>query len=126
MRPDYATIGIVLASLFFILQVASLIITIWQRLRRQPPIDQTLRDYVLKREFEKHVESNERVQTQLFDLQRAQTQHVGDEIKGLRESLSTWQNGVAPQIGNMEGRIASMERKPKGTRSFFGDSDLRF
>lgn len=113
MRPDYATIGIVLASLFFILQVASLIITIWQRLRRQPPIDQTLRDYVLKREFEKHVESNERVQTQLFDLQRAQTQHVGDEIKGLRESLSTWQNGVSQQIGNMEGRIASIERKPK-------------
>ena len=46
-------------------------------------------------------------------LQRAQTQHVGDEIKGLRESLSTWQNGVSQQIGNMEGRIAAMERKPK-------------
>lgn len=113
MRPDYATIGIVLASIFFLLQVALIIITIWQRLRRQPPIDQTLRDYVLKREFEKHVESNERVQTQLFDLQRAQTQHVGGEIKGLRESLSNWQNGVCQQIGNMEGRIASMERKPK-------------
>jgi hypothetical protein len=38
---------------------------------------------------------------------------VGDEIKGLRESLYTWQNGVSQQIGNMEGRIASMERKPK-------------
>ena len=111
MRPDYATIGIVLASLFFILQVASLIITIWQRLRRQPPIDQTLRDYVLKEEFQKHCESNERVQTELFNLQRAQTQHVGDEIKGLRESLGSWQNGVSQQIGNMEGRIAAMERK---------------
>ena len=113
MSPDYTTIGVVLASMFFLLQVMSLIITIWQRLRRQPPIDQTLRDYVLKREFEKHCESNERVLTELFNLQRDQTRHVGDEIKGLRESLSTWQNGVSQQIGNMEGRIAAMERKPK-------------
>lgn len=113
MRPDYATIGIVLASLFFILQVASLIITIWQRLRRQPPIDQTLSHYLLKSDFDRHVESNERIQTELFNLQRESTKHVGEEIKGMRESLYTWQNGVSQQIGNMEGRIAAMERKPK-------------
>ena len=113
MRPDYATIGIVLASIFFLLQVSSLIITIWQRLSRKPPIDQTLQNYLLKSDFDRHVESNERVLTELFNLQRESTKHVGDEIKGLRESLYTWQNGVSQQIGNMEGRIASMERKIK-------------
>ena len=40
-------------------------------------------------------------------------EQIGERIKGLRESLSTWQNGVSQQIGNMEGRIAAMERKPK-------------
>lgn len=113
MRPDYSTIGIVLAAIFFLLQVALIIITIWQRLRRQPPIDQTLQNYLLKSDFEKHCDWDRQVTGQLFDLLRDQTRHVGNEIKELSESLSTWQNGVSQQIGNMEGRIAAMERKPK-------------
>lgn len=113
MTPDYATIGIALAAIFFLLQVASLIITIWQRLRRQPSIDTTLRDYTLKADFDRHCENNDMVIGQLFDLQRQQTENVSKEIKELSTHLSAWQNGVSHQIGRLDGRISSMENKPQ-------------
>ena len=109
MRPDYASIGLVLACIFFLLQVASLIITIWQRLRRQPPIDQTLREYTLKKDFDRHCENNDKVIGQLFDLQRTTTENIGNEIKDMNTNLSTWQHGVSHQIGKLEGQISSME-----------------
>ena len=111
MRPDYATIGIVLASLFFILQVASLIITIWQRLRRQPPIDQTLQNYLLKSDFEKHVAKNDAIEDKLFDLQRKATEDIGKEIKQMSTSLTQWQLGVSHQMGRLDGRVDSMEQR---------------
>jgi len=111
MTPDYATIGIALAAIFFLLQVTSLIITIWQRLRRSPPIDQTLQDYIKRPEFDAHCLQNDRVQGQLFDLQRQATQHVGNEIKEFSTNLSNWQRSVSHQIGNIEGRVSHMEKK---------------
>ena len=109
MRPEYAQIGLVLASVFFLLQVASIIITIWQRLRRNPPIDQTLADYVKRPEFERHCDGNEAVQKELFALQRKMTEDVGREIKDFSTNLGNWQNGVAQQIGRIEGQIVSMK-----------------
>ena len=113
MRPEYAQIGLVLASVFFLLQVVSIIITIWQRLRRNPPIDQTLADYVKRREFELHCTQNDGVQKQLFELQRTQTKDVGDEIRGFKDSLSAWQGGISHQIGRIDGRLSSMEDHKK-------------
>jgi hypothetical protein len=111
MKPDYATIGIVLASIFFLLQVASIIITIWRGLRRTPPIDQTLKDYTLKADFDRHCENQDKVMTQLFDLQRKTTEDVGNQVKDLNTNLSVWQNGVSHQIGKLEGRLTSREEK---------------
>lgn len=113
MRPDYATIGIVLASIFFLLQVASIIITIWRGLRRTPPIDQTLKDYTLKEDFDRHCDNNDKILGQLFNLQRTATESVGNEIKQMNSNLSVWQNGVSHQIGSLEGRISSMEQPKK-------------
>ncbi|MGI5868652.1 MAG: hypothetical protein ACOX9C_04300 [Kiritimatiellia bacterium] len=111
MRPDYANIGIALASIFFLLQVLSLILSIWQRLSRHPPIDQTLQHYVRRDEFEKFRDANDRVHSELFDLQRKSTDKVADEIKGLRESLSQWQLSTAKLLGNIEGRTRALELK---------------
>jgi hypothetical protein len=111
MRPDYTTIGIVLAAIFFLLQVALIIITIWQRLRRQPSIDQTLLKYVLKDEFDKHVLKNDAIEDKLFDLQRKATEDIGKEIKSMSSSLTQWQLGVSHQMGRLDGRVDSMEQR---------------
>jgi len=111
MSPDYAAIGLTMASIFFILQVVSITLTIWYKLRRNPPIDQTLKDYTLKEDFDKHCESNDKVFTQLFNLQRKTTEDVSDDIKDLSKNLSSWQLGMAHQVGRLDGRISSMEKQ---------------
>lgn len=113
MKPEYAQVGMVLACIFFLLQVASLIITIYHRMRRSPPIDQTLADYVKRREFELHCTQNDEVQKLLFDLQRKATEDVGKEIKDFSTNLSAWQNGISHQVGRIDGRLSSMEDHKK-------------
>ena len=109
MKPEYAQIGMVLACIFFLLQVAGIIITIWQRLRRNPPIDQTLAQYVRRIEFDRHCDRDDAVQKEIFALQRKITEDVGREIKDFSTNLGNWQNGVAQQIGRIEGQIVSMK-----------------
>ncbi len=111
MRPDYATIGIVLASIFFLLQVVAIIITIWHKLRRQPTIDQTLKDYVLKADFDIHCKRNDDIEKELFALQRKATEDIGREIKNMSSSLTQWQLGVSHQMGRLDGRVDSMENR---------------
>lgn len=107
MTPDYYTIGIVLASLFFLLQVISVTVSIWSRLRRQPSLENTLKEYVLKEDFNTHCTQNDRSLKELYDLQREGTKLVASEIKDLSTNLGTWQQGIAQQIGRLEGQAAA-------------------
>ena len=113
MNQDYATIGMVVGGLLVVMQVANLAVTLWYRLRRQPPIDQTLRCYVLKQDFDAHCERNEKAIGQLFDLHRAQTADVAHQIQSLRDALGAWQLGMSQMLGNIEGRVAAIERDRK-------------
>ena len=111
MKPDYATIGIVVGALIILLQLTSLIINIWYRLRRNPTIDQTLQNYVRREEFSEHCKDNTDLMGQIFNLLRDQQTATTDSIKSLSKDLSEWQRGIAYQIGSLDGRVDKVERK---------------
>ena len=112
MKPDYATMGMVLGAFIILLQAALLIITIWDRLRRKPSIDQTLLDYVRREEFTEHCKHNDDITKQLFTLLREQATAATEKVTDLHKDLSLWQRGIAYQIGSLDGRVDKIERKP--------------
>jgi hypothetical protein len=112
MKPDYATMGMVLGAIIVLLQAALLVISIWDRLRRKPSIDQTLLDYVRRKEFTDHCRHNEDVTKELFTLLRDQTASMANNVTNMRKDLAEWQRAIAYQIGNLDGRVDKIERKP--------------
>lgn len=111
MKPDYATMGMVLGAIIILLQAALLVISIWDRLRRKPSIDTTLLDYVRRQEFTAHCQHNEDVVKQLFGLLREQAAAMAQGVTDLHRDLAEWQRGIAYQIGSLDGRVDKIERK---------------
>lgn len=100
---DYYSIGMVLVSLIAILNLANVAVNIWAKTRRRPPIDQTLRDYVRRDEFEKLREEMRDNDRQIFDLLRRQQTRNMESITRLSDQLAAWQRGMERQIGRIEG-----------------------
>ncbi len=113
MRPDYVTLGAVMVAIYFLLQVASLVVSIWQRTRRSPSVDVSLQEYVRRREFEEHCKRNEDVTGQLFDLLREQQREMVHGVEGMRKDLAEWQKVISYQLGALDGRVHTVERKPQ-------------
>ena len=91
MTPDYATVGMVIGALIIILQAASLVVGIWSRLRRQPPIDRELANFVKRDEFSKLAEQMREDVGKLSELIRNNTRELGE-----------WRCGIERQIGRLE------------------------
>lgn len=100
---DYYSIGMVLVSLIAILNLANVAVNIWAKTRRRPPIDQTLRDYVRRDEFEKLREEMRDNDRQIFELLRRQQTRNMESITRLSDQLAEWQRGMERQIGRIEG-----------------------
>ncbi len=112
MKPDYATVGMVLASIFVLLQAALVVLSIWEKLKRKPSIDQTLLYYVRREEYAEHVKRNDDITKELFTLLRNETANMASSMTDLKRDLGEWQRGMAYQIGSMDGRMDKIERKP--------------
>lgn len=105
MKADYASIGMVVGALVIILQLANLAVGIWYRLRRKPPLDQELRQYVLKEDYNQFCQDTDRKLSNIYNLIRNQQSALSASVGELRRDLNEWQLGISKQIGNLEGMI---------------------
>ena len=86
-----------LGGVYLLSQTAYVLVGIWARFRRSPPIDQTLRDYVSRDEFDKLRDELRRTDAKLFDLARENT----DRIASLQASIAT-------QLGRLESSVSTL------------------
>lgn len=98
MEPLTASTVLTFGGIILLLQVANMAVNIFAKLRRSPPIDQTLRDYVSRDEFDKLRDELRRADAKLFDLVREITQRN-----------ATWQTGISAQLGRLEAAVESMK-----------------
>lgn len=89
---------ITFGSILILMQIVGLAVNIWHRMRRSPPIDQTLRDYVQRDEFERERSERLKTEARLFDLLREVT-----------ERNANWQAGISAQLGRLESAVESLK-----------------
>lgn len=89
---DSSTV-VTLGGILLVFQIVGIAVSIWSRLRRQPPIDRTLQDYVTRKEFEAFRAENNRTNGKIFDLIRDQGVRVDDQLRG-----------ISMQLGRLEAR----------------------
>lgn len=97
MDPLTASTVLTFGGVILLLQIANMAVNIFAKLRRSPPIDQTLRDYVRRDEFDKLRDELRRADAKLFDLARENTDRV-----------SALQAGIATQLGRLESSVAAI------------------
>lgn len=89
---------VTVGGLFVVVSSVNLALSIWSKLRRNPPIDQTLRDYVQRDEFERERSERLKTEARLFDLLREVT-----------ERNANWQAGISTQLGRLESAVESLK-----------------
>jgi hypothetical protein len=89
---------VTVGGLFIVASFVNLALSIWSKLRRSPPIDQTLRDYVRRDEFERERAERLKTEARLFDLLREVT-----------ERNANWQAGISAQLGRLESAVESLK-----------------
>lgn len=97
MEPLTASTVLTFGGVILLLQIANMAVNIFAKLRRSPPIDQTLRDYVRRDEFDKLRDELRRTDAKLFDLARENT----DRIASLQASIAT-------QLGRLESSVSTL------------------
>lgn len=97
MDPITNSTVLTFGGVILLLQIFNLAVNIYAKLRRSPPIDQTLRDYVRRDEFDKLRDELRRADAKLFDLARENTDRV-----------SSLQAGIATQLGRLESSVAAI------------------
>ena len=97
MEPLTTGTVLTFGGIILLLQIANMAVNIFAKLRRSPPIDQTLRDYVRRDEFDKLRDELRRTDAKLFDLARENT----DRIATLQASIST-------QLGRLESSVSTL------------------
>ena len=89
---------ITFGSILILMQIVGLAVNIWHRMRRSPPIDQTLRDYVRRDEFDRERVERLKAESKLFDL-----------VREITERNASWQAGISAQLGRLESAVESLK-----------------
>ena len=89
---------VTVGGIYILASFISMAVGVWAKLRRQPPIDQTLRDYVRRDEFERERAERLKTEARLFDLLREVT-----------ERNASWQSGISQQLGRLESAVESLK-----------------
>lgn len=87
-----------LGGVYLLSQTAYVLVGIWARFRRSPPIDQTLQNYVRRDEFDKLRDELRRTDAKLFDLVRAVT-----------DRAASFQQGIAMQLGRIDSALSTQQ-----------------
>lgn len=89
---------VTVGGIYILASFVGMAVNVWAKLRRQPPIDQTLRDYVRRDEFERERAERLKTEARLFDLLREVT-----------ERNANWQAGISAQLGRLESAVESLK-----------------
>ena len=100
MEPLASNTVLTIGGIILLLQIANMAVNIFAKLRRSPPIDQTLRDYVRREEFEKRCDELRRADAKLFDL-----------VREISERNATWQGHISTQLGRLETAVEDLKNR---------------
>ena len=103
---------ITFGSILILLQSGSLAINIWSKVRRSPPIEQTLSEYVRKDDFERETDVLRGNDRELYDLLRNQTSNCHAVVTRRDNDFKTWQLGLERQLGRIEEAIHTISKQP--------------
>lgn len=109
MEPLTTSTVLTFGGIILLLQVANMAVNIFAKLRRSPPIDQTLQNYVRRDEFDKLRDELRRADAKLFDLARENT----DRIAALQTADASWKNGISMQMGRFDASINELLKRVK-------------
>lgn len=98
-----------LGGVLLLMQLANMAINIYAKLRRNPPIDQTLQRYVLREEFNRAVEQLQKKDDELSSIIRQTSAGISSHISQLSENLGHWQRSIERQTGRIESSIESLK-----------------
>lgn len=114
---DPLQVGYTVLSLLAILQLANIIFNIWSRMRRNPPIDQSLQDYARRTELcdyarrteldaiRRDTQRHEKILSEVFSDIKNNARETNARLNSLANALSEWQNGIERQIGKLENHL---------------------
>lgn len=98
MEPLTQSTVLTIGGLLLILQIVNIAVNIFAKLRRSPPIDQTLRDYVRRDEFDKLRDELRSTDAKLFDL-----------VREMSDRNASWQSAISAQLGRLESAVAAVK-----------------
>jgi hypothetical protein len=116
IQPEYAAL-IVLVGVGFLLQLVSSIVSIFKSFRRDPPMDQELYQFFVRKEelaavkdqLNKDLSACEsRSRTEVTEFKERYERTVGALFEALRNTTSAFQTGfgdLTRSIGKLEGKI---------------------
>ena len=126
IKPEWAAL-VVLVGAGFLISVIGSLVSIYKGLRREPPIDKTLLDYVRKDELNQVigqvnaglVSVEERTRSEIVEFKGRYEKNMGEVFNTLRSTTQAFESGfrdLSHAIGKLEGKIETHlteERKPK-------------
>lgn len=110
MEPLTTSTVLTFGGIILLLQVANMAVNIFAKLRRSPPIDQTLQNYVRRDEFDRlRAELDKRCE----ELRKTDGK-LFDQLREVTERNASWQNGMSMQIGRLDSSVNEiLKRLPK-------------
>lgn len=107
MEPITSGTVLTFGGIILLLQVFNLVVNIYAKLRRNPPIDQTLRDYVRRDEFDRlRVELEKRCE----ELRKTDGK-LFDQLREMTERNATWQGHISTQLGRLETSVEDLKNR---------------
>lgn len=96
---------ITFGGILILLQISSLAINIWSKIRRSPPIDQTLSSYVRKVDFDRETDALRANDREIYNLIRKLTDDHNNSNARRDAELKAWQIALERQLGRIESAI---------------------
>ena len=116
ITPEYVHTGILVVTLCTLLGGAYCVVSIWDKVRRKPTIEQTLlSDYISREEYKHSIgeirDDIARIESDL-KTQRSYTakitREIFDELRKINASLNKELQGMNRSLGEIEGKLESI------------------
>lgn len=98
---------ITFGSILILMQIVGLAVNIWHRMRRSPPIDQTLQGYVRKEEFDRLRDEFDR---KCDELRRTDGK-IFDLLRDKADQDAAWKNGMSMQMGRFDSTLTEILKR---------------
>ena len=105
MDPLSQSTVLTFGGILLLLQIANFCVNIYAKLRRRPPIDQTLQDYVRREEFDRLRDALEKRTDEL----RRTDGKLFDELRAVTDKVATFQQGIAMQLGRIDNALTTQK-----------------